>query len=69
MNKTMTQEEYKEKLGNVCPQCQSHDIEGEGVDVDGNQAHQEVSCSNCFAVWVDTYTLSYFNLVDEGEQS
>lgn len=62
MSDPMTQEEYKKNLGNLCPQCRSWEIEGEGVDIDGDEAHQEVTCMKCHATWTDTYKLASFNM-------
>lgn len=41
-----------------CPYCQSHDIVGDSLEVDGNQVTQGVSCSECERSWTDVYTLT-----------
>ena len=47
-----------------CPFCGSEDIEGDGVDVDGDGATQEVSCSSCEASWYDTYQLTGYRTIN-----
>lgn len=41
-----------------CPFCQSRDIDGGFVEIDGKSAWQKVSCNNCEKEWNDIYTLS-----------
>ena len=50
-------EKYLKKGGNICPFCESESICGEGVDIDGTFATQEVSCSECGESWEDVYKL------------
>lgn len=64
----LTNEEYiNGKHANCCPitSCQSTMIEGGSISIEGKIAVQEVSCSQCEAVWEDTYTLSSFELTEE----
>ncbi|OCP68223.1 hypothetical protein [Vibrio parahaemolyticus] len=42
----------------ACPACKGTDIEGGFVEINGREANQEVSCTGCGALWVDTFTLS-----------
>lgn len=53
--------------GKACPNkdCQSTEIVGGGVNIDGIYATQAVTCSDCDTEWEDTYTLSSFE-VSEG---
>ncbi len=39
-----------------CPECgPDADVEGDGVDIDGAGARQEVTCSECGGAWVNRY--------------
>lgn len=42
----------------VCPYCQSPNIDGEGVQIEGSQAIQEVACNDCYNEWEDSYQLA-----------
>ncbi|MBW3598183.1 MAG: hypothetical protein KY475_13045 [Planctomycetes bacterium] len=48
---------YLEKRGNLCPYCESEQIEGQSIEVNDGFATQEVICLNCSAVWMDEYRL------------
>jgi len=39
----------------VCPKCGSHDIVGDEVVIDANEARQECGCNECDAEWTDIY--------------
>lgn len=56
---------YEASAGTTCPHCQSQDIEGGFVDIDGNQAYQEVGCQACHAQWRDVYRFSTFEPVTQ----
>lgn len=43
-----------------CPYCQSTDITGDSIEVDGDGASQHISCSHCHEQWIDTYELTGF---------
>lgn len=59
----LTDERYVAKGGSICPFCGSTEIEGDGVEIDGPTATQEVSCGSCEATWFDTYALTgYFTV-------
>lgn len=51
---------------NCCPCCGSDEIEGDSVEIDGREALQECSCSECGAEWEDHYQLSRYNLTYAG---
>ena len=38
-----------------CPECSGIDIEGDSVDIEGQEARQEVRCGDCGCHWVDVY--------------
>lgn len=48
--------------GNRCPHCDSGDLNGGPVEIDGNIAWQEVTCIDCDEAWIDLYKL--FNVQD-----
>ena len=48
--------------GTKCPYCESNEIEGSSMDVDGNTAWQKITCLGCDKEWNDIYTLT--NLVE-----
>ena len=54
----LTDAEYVATLGTNCPVCQSTELEGSSVDIDGGVASQEIWCKTCGASWNDTYTLT-----------
>lgn len=63
----LTNEEYVLKGGGECPHCGSGDITGDSIEIDGVQAHQQVSCGECDAVWVDTYNLVSYETTEQPE--
>lgn len=61
MSNTLSVEQKKDYLSGKsgqCPKCKSLNIVGEHIEVDGQTAWQEVSCSNCEFIWNDIYTLT-----------
>lgn len=42
-----------------CPECQSDQIIGEDIMVEGGQASQECHCSDCEARWYNVYKFSH----------
>lgn len=54
----MTDGQYLARGGNCCPSCGSGDISGSSITVDGREAYQQVTCSDCNAEWNDMYTLT-----------
>ena len=54
----LTDAEYVATLGTCCPVCQSTNVEGGPVEIDGGFASQEIWCKTCGASWNDTYTLT-----------
>ena len=50
-------EAYLQK-GACCPRCgEAVSITGEGVEVENNEAVQEMHCSACDFLWTDVYRL------------
>jgi len=62
MKKTMKKLTDKQKKAylknyNKCPHCQSDQIGGGFVEVDGDTACQIVGCNDCDKQWYDIYNL------------
>ena len=53
------------KSFNLCPllSCGSTNIDGGSIEINGNTAHQEVSCNVCDSQWCDLYTLTKFEAI------
>ena len=51
-----------------CPVCDSPQIEGGNVQIDGTEAWQPVSCLNCEASWTEVYVAD-MRINIEGETS
>jgi transcription elongation factor Elf1 len=64
----LTSDEYVLKEGMTCPSCgHTGCVEGERLDVDASGAWQNCSCNSCGAEWTDSYTLSGYDNLTEGE--
>ena len=61
--------DYLESGGMICPYCQSTNIEGRSVDIDGGKAYQKVFCVDCAGTWQDEYTLTAVALLEPGEDT
>ncbi len=59
--------QYIDAGGGFCPNCQSHQTEGDSVDFDGRHCTQRMRCLDCDAVWFDAYTLSSLSAVSPVE--
>lgn len=57
---TVTQTEYCLASGQICPVCQSVDISADGLNVDGNELIQAMSCNVCTAEWKAIYVLDRY---------
>ena len=55
----MNDQQKKEYLEhpNTCPYCESEDISGGVMQVDGTGAWQTIECRGCFKKWTDIYKL------------
>jgi transcription elongation factor Elf1 len=61
--KVMGQKAYIQNSGCFCPICNSGDVSGSNIQIDGGIAWQEIDCGNCNASWRDYYKLAgYENL-------
>lgn len=54
----LTDEQYVSKGGGGCPSCNSTQIEGGSIEVEGSTASQGVRCLDCNANWNDVYALA-----------
>ncbi len=53
------------KRGSSCPLCRSAlSLEGESVEIEGNEARQEMSCSDCDLRWIDIYVLARIEVAE-----
>ena len=52
------EEKYLEEGGTKCLHCDSGEIEGGYVNIEGGEAWQAVTCNDCLAEWTDIYTLT-----------
>jgi hypothetical protein len=57
---------YFESNGTQCPFCDSDQIAGDEIDIDGGVAGQDVRCNECGRSWRDNYRLSSISTY-EGE--
>ena len=57
MNKITTSNEYAKYSGTRCPACNSEDIEGSLVEIDGAGASQDIRCNSCYSTWIDVHVL------------
>jgi hypothetical protein len=53
----LTEKRYVEILGTCCPRCESDQIEGSNIQIDGGNAYQPIYCPDCDFVWDDVYEL------------
>jgi len=59
----LTEQEYIQELGQVCPICKSSDIRTDGnTDFDADYAWQRVNCKDCNTNWDDVYKLVGYSL-------
>ena len=45
------------KNPNICPFCESNDLDCGRMEADSEIARQNVICNNCLAEWTDEYSL------------
>lgn len=62
----LTQEQYVQKGGLICPICQANDsTEGSSIEIDCNVAYQDCNCLECGANWTDVYILSGYDNLEQ----
>ena len=67
----MTQKEYVEHEGYLCPKCQARNITTiSDPEVDGGIITQECKCLKleCGVRWTDTFRLDRFEITNEGKE-
>ena len=50
----------------TCPACGSPQLEGGFVEIQGMEAVQAVSCTECEAAWKEVYSFSRRDNINEG---
>lgn len=63
--KPLTSKQYIKQGAGLCPFCESVEISGDGVEINGTEAYQEVYCCGCGAVWQDIYKLAELYVIQE----
>lgn len=58
---------YAAEGGGRCPVCQSENLSGTEVEIEGHLAFQEVMCLDCNAGWNDVYKLDSYSALEEAE--
>lgn len=58
----LTDKEYVEKDGSVCPFCGSTKLEGGHFDAHAGGISQKIKCLSCERIWYDEYQLIGFDL-------
>lgn len=53
--------QYLADGGNICPYCQSNDLDSGRIEADSTGAWTTVTCNNCLKTWDDVYTLTGVN--------
>lgn len=48
-----------------CPFCDSDELEGGSINIEGNNAYQGMFCHSCNAGWDDVYVLSGIAAIKE----
>lgn len=63
----LTEKEYVENGGVICPVCGNNGVEAPNRPQNDtvSEIYQEVQCSKCSATWVDVYTLSGYDNLEE----
>ena len=59
-----TQKEYLRDAGG-CPRCDSGDLKGHSVEVEGDMAFQDITCLACGFVYYDKYVLEGYDYYED----
>ena len=66
-NAALSDAEYVEKGGSICPSCGSTNIcTTSSIEVDGGSAWQNCKCNGCDAEWNDVYSLKGYDNLERG---
>jgi len=63
----MTQQEYLDCTGTLCPRCESSDLTGMDSWPDGDYFVYKIVCETCDLTYDEIYTLSRYELTTDGE--
>lgn len=58
--KLLTNKQYVERSGMICPWCLSDDLEWGDMEAESRGANQFVSCNKCEKEWLDIHGLTGF---------
>ena len=58
--------EHNAAAGEYCPICHTVEIDGGFVEIEGQAAKQECSCTECGAEWIDHYKIDYVQMIRTG---
>ena len=51
-------EKYLRGKGQLCPLCDSVNLEASPINIEGDVATQDIGCGSCTSGWTDVYTLT-----------
>ncbi len=63
----LTDDQYVEKNGAVCPFCGSEILEWGSIEIEQRGATQEVSCMACGKCWMDRHELTGYWVVEKDD--
>ena len=58
MKPILTEKQYAEAGGIICPYCKSNSIEGGKAEFEGDTVYANVTCLDCEKEWTDQFTLT-----------
>lgn len=58
IDRPLTNKEYSERGGGVCPYCGSTQMDCGDFSWDGQSLHQKITCLSCDKDWADSYILT-----------
>ena len=61
----LSEQQYIEKRGLICPRCESDDIGVEHAEFDGDYAWQVTECDKCDLRWIDDYSLTGYTITED----
>lgn len=64
-NEILSQSQYA--IAGTCPVCGCEELTGGPVETGNGNASQEMSCDDCGATWIDTYTLNGYDCLKDGD--
>ena len=58
-------QKYVDAQCQICPVCDSHNISGHALEIEGSEVWQPVSCDDCHAEWQDVYRFAFVETQEE----